>query len=56
MIDLDLNGIPVSLLGGGEHFNDCPARPQQENNITNHPMDKMLLLVEANDLTRPTVT
>ena len=55
LVDFDTQGIPVSLLGGGEHFTDCPARPNTDDNTTNHPMDQMLGLIEANELTRPTV-
>ena len=56
VVDFDLEGTPVGLLGGGEHFTDCPKRPILEDNSTNYAMDKMLRLVVQNNLTRPTVS
>ena len=54
VVDLDSTGTPYSLLGGGEHFTDCPQHEPDES-ITNHPMDGMIELVRVNELTRPTV-
>ena len=54
-MNLDDNGIPVDLLGGGEHFAECPPRkilPFDANN----PMDEMITVVKENKLIRPTVT
>ena len=55
VVELDTNGAPSSLLGGGEHFNECPRRVVDENETTNHPLDDMLHIVRVNELTRPTV-
>jgi hypothetical protein len=56
VVDLDSEGTPQDLLGGGEHFTDCPARPtQQELAGTNYAMDIMLRSVAEQELTRPTV-
>ena len=54
VVDFDTQGTPVDLLGGGEHFNECPPRRLDEIE-TNHPMDDMIKIVELNKLTRPTV-
>ena len=54
VVNFDSTGTPVDLLGGGEHFTDCPAL-RVNTYETNHPMDAMIESVEKNELTRPTV-
>ena len=47
VVNLDSKGTPVDLLGGGEHFNECPPRHLDEIQ-TNHPTDEMIKIVEKN--------
>ena len=54
MVNLDSKGTPVDLLGGGEHFAECPPRRLDEI-ATNFPMDKMMKIIKDKELTRPVV-
>ena len=54
VVNLDSKGTPVDLLGGGEHFNECPPRRLDEI-ATNFPMDKMMKIIKDKELTRPVV-
>ena len=55
VVNLNENGIPVDLLGGGEHFAECPPRPMYPLDVY-HPMDDMITIVKENKLIRPTVS
>ena len=54
VVNFDSTGIPVELLGGGEHFEGCPPR-RLEVNDENHPMDEMIRIIQRENLIRPTV-
>ena len=54
VVNFDSTGIPVELLGGGEHFEGCPPR-RLEVNDENHPMDDMIRIIQRENLIRPTV-
>ena len=55
VVNFDNNSTPVDLLGGGEHFAECPPRCLDEI-ATNHTMDKLMKIIESNKLTRPIVS
>jgi hypothetical protein len=54
VVNLDTNGTPTDLLGGGEHFNECPPRPVNDI-LTNCPMDRMIQEVDRQKIYRPAV-
>lgn len=55
VVNLDNNGVPTDLLGGGEHFRECPPR-QLESMNTTYPMDVMMNVIETKGLKRPIVS
>jgi hypothetical protein len=46
---------PTNMIGGGEHFNDCPRQRVNDNDDDKCPMDKMYETIVANGLSRPLV-
>jgi hypothetical protein len=55
IVTLNSNGIPESLLGGGDHFHGCPRRDNMNQKDEVTPMDVMLESVRKQDLARPMV-
>ena len=49
---LDANGCPRDLIGGGHHFNDLKQKELEHGN-SDTPMDGMLALVRSNRLLLP---
>ncbi len=47
---------PTNMIGGGEHFNDCPRQRLNENVDEKTPMDNMYETIVAKGLSRPLVT
>jgi hypothetical protein len=55
IVTLNSNGIPDSLLGGGDHFSGCPRRDTSSEKDEVTPMDIMLESVRKQDLAHPMV-
>ena len=57
VVNLNESGSPEALLGGGEHFDDAPrsVRAPNEELVEETPMDKMMEMVQQQQLLRPLV-
>jgi hypothetical protein len=55
MVTISNECRPTSLLGGGEHFSECPKKRENITTIGNTPMDVMFNMIKDKGLLRPLV-